>query len=830
MDDMDGVIQEFLVESYENLDNVDNHLVSLETSQRDPEVLAAIFRTIHSIKGTCGFLGFERLERLTHVGENLLSKLREGELTANAEITSALLEMVDEVRSTLQAIEQTGQEASNDHVALRGRLEELCAGSYQPSVDVPTTQAAPESLASEVQPATAQESAEESRGEPGRADALTSGGSQQIEATEEPPSAVIADQDESEPDRSEQRSIQSGSIGELLVTKGYVEQSAVEAALQAQEEGDPRHVGEILVSSGALAPERLVEALRIQKASRASSLNENSIRVNVDLLDRLMNLVGELVLTRNQILQFQAGLPDGAYHATAQRLNLITSELQEGVMQTRMQPIGSVWDKFPRVIRDVAKATGKKVRIEMDGRDTELDKTIVEAIKDPLTHIIRNAVDHGIELPEVRRERGKDEAGRVHLRAFHESGQVNIEIADDGGGIDVDRVRQKAIEKGILSVDQATRMSERELTQLIFAPGFSTAEQVTNISGRGVGMDVVRTNIEKIGGTLEVGGGLGEGTTIRVRIPLTLAIIPALIVRCGSEQFAIPQIGLMELVRVDLEQNPQGIEYVHGTPVHRLRGDLLPLVFIDRLLEIERDRVSGDMFEECVNIVVLKADEQSFGLVVDEVMDTQEIVVKPLGRQLQNVSCFAGATIMGDGRVALILDIQGLARHAGVLSDVSSAGSVPDRLGAELGRACRGRYLVFSAGGSGRLALPLTSVRRLEEFQGENIECAGDLQVVQYRGHLLPLVDLRKRFGRVSSSDATSAPVIVHGTGDESFGFVVQEIIDVVEEDASIEECSKRPGVFGSAVLQGKVTDLLDAEVFRREVRGDAAAQRGSLC
>jgi len=851
MDDMDGVVQEFLVESHENLDSVDNDLLTLETSQRDPEVLAAIFRTIHSIKGTCGFLGFERLERLTHIGENLLSRMRDGELTANSEITSALLEMVDAVRAVLRSIEETGGEGDHDHTDLCSRLERLAAGenleAQAPAAGVADAPVA--GTAAESQPAACEAAAPVEAADPVEATPQV-GAADPVEvadpveaATVEPANPLEAaesrsgehasgdsggpPEDTSEESRAERekrasaKEIQAGSIGDLLIQKGYVEQGAVEAALQAQEEGDPRHVGEILVSRGVLAAERLVEALRIQKASRTSNLNENSIRVNVELLDRLMNLVGELVLTRNQILQFQTGMPDGAFHATTQRLNLITSELQEGVMQTRMQPIGTVWDKFPRVIRDVAKATGKKVRIEVDGRDTELDKTIVEAIKDPLTHIIRNAVDHGIEAPDVRRRNGKDESGCLQLRAFHEGGQVNIEIADDGGGIDVSKVKRKAIEKGVLSEDQAHRMSERELTQLIFSPGFSTADTVTNISGRGVGMDVVRTNIEKIGGTLDVHSVLGEGTTIRVRIPLTLAIIPALIVRSGREQFAIPQIGLMELVRVDLEQNPMGIEYVQGAPVHRLRGDLLPLVFLDQLLGIAGDaRPEDDPLSDGFNIVVLKADDQCFGLVVDEVTDTQEIVVKPLGRQLSDVHCFAGATIMGDGRVALILDIQGLARHAGVLSDVTVSGSRHGGRVSEGRGDFRGRYLVFSVGNGGRMAVPLMSVRRLEEVDWTSIERAGNLEVVQYRGRLLPLIDLRQRFGGGRGDQGATTPVIVHGTGDQSFGFVVQEIIDVVEETAEIEECSKRPGISGSAVLQGRVTDLLDPASFAREVRG----------
>ncbi len=401
--------------------------------------------------------------------------------------------------------------------------------------------------------------------------------------------------------------------------------------------------------------------------TRASAVSDSTIRVDVGLLDKLMNLVGELVLARNQVLQFTTQSADTAFLATSQRLNLITTELQGSVMKTRMQPIGNVWNKLPRVVRDLATACGKEVRIEMEGQETELDKTIIEASKDPLTHIVRTSVDHGIERPETRAERGKPVEGCLKMRAYHEGGQVNIEITDDGGGIDYERVKQKALQRGMITAEQAARMSDHETLHLIFLPGFSTAEKVTNVSGRGVGMDVVKTNIEKIGGTVDLQSRLGEGTTLKIKIPLTLAIIPALIVTSGGDRFAIPQVSLLELVRLEGEQARRQIEFIHGAPVYRLRGQLLPLAYLNRELKIQGKSESDTA---AVNIVVLQADGHPFGLVVDEINDTEEIVVKPLGKQLKGVASFAGATIMGDGRVALILDVLGLAQRANVVTEV----------------------------------------------------------------------------------------------------------------------------------------------------------------
>ena len=511
------------------------------------------------------------------------------------------------------------------------------------------------------------------------------------------------------------------------------------------------------------------EAYRDASDGREGGGSETSIRVDVGLLDKLMNLVGELVLARNQIVQFSGAGGDATFLSATQQLNLITSELQEGVMKTRMQPIGNIWNKYPRVVRDLARSCGKQVELVMEGESTELDKTLVEAIKDPLTHLVRNAVDHGIEPPERRAAAGKPATGRLLLRAFHEGGQVNIEVIDDGGGLDADRIRDKAIERAIISPDQAARMSERELFRLVFLPGFSTAPKVTNVSGRGVGMDVVRTNIEKIGGTIDLQGKRGVGTTIKIKIPLTLAIIPALVVASGDHRYAIPQASLVELVRLEGDEARAGVELLYGSPVYRLRGKLLTLVYLAEALgEVPPDPGASE-----VNIVVLAADDRQFGLVVDAVHDTEEIVVKPLGSHFKGTPVFAGATIMGDGRVALILDILGLAKRARVVS----VGHERARLDHAAPQALvdgehRQTMLVFRTHDDGRMALPLSRVARLEEFPRRVLERVGHELLVQYRGEIMPVLDLGELLQDGHSSLPAGGPTDVMQAFDVDGGTV----------------------------------------------------------
>jgi two-component system, chemotaxis family, sensor kinase CheA len=771
------IVKDFLVESYENLDRLDRELVDLEKNPDDRDALASVFRTIHTIKGTCGFLGFNKLEAVAHVGENLLSRLRDRQLTLTPEITSALLSMVDAVRQMLSQIEAAGQEGERHDSVLIATLTRLQ--------------------------------------HPGAAPAQSEVVTAQIGAVEVPDAAL--------------------NIGDILMQRAGVTPAALLLAAEKQKEGDPRRIGEILVEQGAARPADVVDALRIQQSSRVqTAVSDSTIRVEVGLLDKVMNLVGELVLARNQILQFANRMKDASLLAASQRLNLLTTELQEGIVKTRMQPIGNIWSQFPRTVRDVALGCAKEVVIEMEGKETELDKTIIEAIKDPLTHLVRNSVDHGIELPEDRVKAGKDRTGRLTLRAFHEGGQVNIEISDDGAGLNAERIRRKAVERGLITAEQGTRMTEPEIFNLIFQPGFSTAEKVTNVSGRGVGMDVVKTNVEKIGGTVDVQSTLGLGTTVRVRIPLTLAIIPALIVTCGGDRYAIPQMSLVELVRLTGEQIRTGIEMVHGAPVHRLRGRLLPLVYLSRELKLAEDSSATER-DGAVNIVVLHADERQFGLVVEQIHDTEEIVVKPLCKQLKTVKIFAGSTIMGDGKVALILDVLGLAQHTGVVTENRSRVLNEKNTGEREGpgaAADRQAFLLFAGPGNSRMAIPVDTLARLEEFPMAQVEMSGWQWVTQYRGQILPLIRLDAVLDERSSRPRSlQAPpmldsgliqvLVLHHDG-RLFGLVVERILDIVQDRADVRSAATRPFILYSAVIGDRVTELLDIPAVLRGAGGNA--------
>ncbi|MCY3002666.1 MAG: chemotaxis protein CheW [Planctomycetota bacterium] len=791
MGEMDDVVSEFLVESYENLDRLDTDLLALESNPNAREMLASIFRTIHTIKGTCGFLGFGRLEKLTHVGESLLSLLRDGKLAMNAEITTALLALVDATRRMLSNIEKQGNEGTEEFVELKQTLTRLqgeFANQPKKSLLAPgASVAAPAPSA----PAAASPAPASAAPVPAPAPAVAVA-STPTETTTQPSAPLPVSTDSTH--------------------------------------GAPMATATVDAPQAPAAP--AASAARPAEGAKGTdhSIADNSIRVDVNQLDKLMNLVGELVLARNQVLQFTTGSNDNGFLATTQRLNLITTELQESIMKTRMQPISNVWSKLPRVVRDLAQALGKKIKVEMDGKETELDKTILEAIKDPLTHIVRNSCDHGIETPEVRRQRGKPEEGTLQLRAFHEGGQVVIEISDDGGGVDVERVKRKAVSTGLITQEQASRMSEREACMLIFAPGLSTAAAVTNVSGRGVGMDVVRSNIEKTGGQIDLQNKFGFGLAIRIKIPLTLAIIPALVVVTGNERFAIPQVSLLELVRLEGDAARTGIEYIEDSPVYRLRGALLPLVFLDRQLGLP----GPDPADDAVNIVVLQADERQFGLVVHRICDTEEIVVKPLGKLLKGLSSFAGATIMGDGRVALILDVMGLAQRARVVNQSRERSTKTSSTTSESSAGQKRRLLLFRVGSDLRMAAPLEDAARLEEFAPDQIEVSGSTRVVQYRGDILPLVSLAELFGRPvegAMNDPTApgcpaAQAVVVKVGERTYGLVVDRILDIVEQELTVQRKASRQGLLGTAVIGGKVTDLIDVNsvIGMFDVRYEGAA------
>ncbi len=779
MNDSDDIVREFLVESYENLDRLDRDLLQLEKNPNDREILASVFRTIHTIKGTSGFLAFNQLGAVTHVGESLLGLLRDGQKALDRDITNALLAMVDTVRQILASIEATGSEGERNDDGLISRLTRLQGlPEAAPPAEPPTE---PKAAAA----AAAAGAGEMSGGESSYAAAGTS--------------------------KAGNAKSESFEVGSFMITN--------EPAITACP-APPAVMAEKLA---AVPADEAADAQPALQAAAGPSAADRTIRLDVSLLDRLMNLVGELVLARNQILQFANRTEDSGLLLPSQRLNLITSELQEGVMKTRMQPIGNIWNKFPRTVRDLALGCGKQVRVEMEGQETELDKTLIEAIKDPLTHLVRNAVDHGVERPEVRQAAGKNPEGRLALRAFHEGGQVNIEISDDGAGLDQERIRNKAIQKGLISAEQAGRLTDREIVNLVFLPGFSTAEKLTNVSGRGVGMDVVKTYIEKIGGTVELQSRPGKGVMVRMKIPRTLAIIPALIVTSAGERYAVPQVSLLELVRVEPAAERNGIEMIHGAPVYRLRGRLLPLVYLNRELQVGSEpstAVEGDAGDvQAVNIVVLEADGRQFGLVVDFINDTEEIVVKPLSKHLKSISVYAGATIMGDGKVALILDVLGLARGSRILTEGREHGRAGAAEATAEAAARQQKLVLFSGPGASRMAVPLELLARLENIPGAQVERSGNQWVTQYRGQILPLIRVGHALEErrhLPALDDVQLPttamlqVLVLEHERQSFGLVVHEILDIVESALEPRSPATRACVLHSSVIADRVTELLD--------------------
>jgi two-component system chemotaxis sensor kinase CheA len=753
VEDLGEIVGEFLMESHENLDQIDRDLVDLEQDPGSRDLISRIFRAIHTIKGTSGFLAFGRLEKLAHAGESLLSRLRDGVQPVTPQTITTLLATIDGVRSLLATIEESGNEGEVD---VEGIITSVHAQMNAP--------AAP--AAAPAEPA----------------------------ADEAPVQLAEAARPTPEPVEGQRR-----PLGEMLVESGAAQPADVGSALQQQLEGDERKLGTILLEEGKAQPAAVSEALQAQAPKR--SVADSAIRVDVDLLDGLMNLVGELVLARNQLVRGVMESGDTGLVRSAQRLGMITSELQEGIMKTRMQPIDHIWSKLPRVIRDLSNSLGKQVQLVMQGKETELDRSLLEAVKDPLTHLVRNAVDHGIQEPDVRIAAGKPPEGTLTLRAYHEGGHVAVEVADDGAGMDVNRIAQKAVEKGLLRAEQVATMDKRDIMAMVFQPGFSTAAKVTNVSGRGVGMDVVKTNIERIGGTVSVDSTLGEGTIWRLNIPLTLAIIQALTVDCGDQRYVIPQVAVLELVFIDGQSTK--IEYASGAPVYRLRGKLLPLVRLDRALGLE---VGGD---QGVYIMVLQADGRRFGLVVDRVLNTEEVVVKALNSRFKDIGMYAGATILGDGKVGLILDISSLARRSHLAQD-SERENVGGTSRGSAGPGT-GERLLVTAVGERRVAIPLDTVTRLEEFPRDRIEHAGAREVVQYRGQILPLVRLSHLLGAYGEeAEGDTVSVVVYSEGGRSVALVVDRIVDIAENSMTVRRDVEEDGLVGTAVIQQRVTELLD--------------------
>ena len=756
---MDDLLREFLTETSESLDVADVELVKFEQDPNNAQILNNIFRLVHTIKGTCGFIGLPRLAALAHAAETLMDRFREGR-PVTTEAVGLVLSTIDRIKLLLQHVEESeGAEPEGEDRDLIALLEAMAE-----AVDAPA--AAPPPPPPPAQP---------------------------VQTLERPllPGELPLD----ELDR--------------IFRETKVEPPAAAPAPAPAPATRSAPPAEAAHNAPPGAP----------SGGEGHGVAAQSIRVNVGVLEQLMTMVSELVLTRNQLMEIARRHDEPEYKVSLQRLSNVTGELQEAVMRTRMQPIGNAWQKLPRIVRDLAQELGKQIELEQVGADTELDRQVLDQIKDPLTHMVRNSADHGLEMPEQRRAAGKSERGLIRLSAYHEGGHVIVEISDDGRGLDVARIKQKALENGLATEAELAKMPDAQVFRFIFHAGFSTASKVTSVSGRGVGMDVVRSNLESIGGTVDVRSRPGEGSTFVIKIPLTLAIVPALIVRAAGERFALPQSAVEELVRVQVGSDHE-ITWLNNSPVLALRDRLLPIVSLGALLGLapEGDGREEALWERAL-IVVMKVGHQTFGVVVEAVSHTEEIVVKPMASALRQLPMVSGSTILGDGRVIMILDPAGLAHHAaargGAAEDVSRHGAGRQARAAQK----RSSLLLFRAGSRDLKAVPLGLVTRIEELEVARIERVNGYPVLQYRGALIPVLYANEEVQRVAQG---TQPMLVFADGGRVMGLVVDEIVDIVEAELDMElSPSNMPEVLGAAVLSGQATEILDVAFYAQVAFGE---------
>lgn len=802
---MDDIVKDFVAEALEAIEALDGKMVTLEQDPDDPVLLGDIFRLIHTIKGTSGFLGLMRLQTVAHAAENVLGAFRDGSLAVDGPSVSAILDVVDVVRDIVHGIAAEGSEPAGDDKTLIAQLDAIFSGGR------PT--GAPE-IRSE-RPLI------ERLGGDATLDAACEAAIQTLTADPD----LVAHLKGLDPDRL-QSALRDGLCAAARGT-GSIE--GVREVLLAQMPGltetqAGRWISEqrkALLALDAepdavetlLAPPRVAE----DQAARAARLPtgdpdpaSQTIRVNVDTLENLMAVVSELVLIRNQLIQTLRSEPESAFAGPLHRLNQVTSELQEGVMTTRMQPINGVLAKLPRLVRDLAADLDKRIELVISGQDTELDRQVLEMIKDPLTHMIRNAADHGIERPDQRRAAGKPETGRITLQARHDGGAIVVEMTDDGRGLPAEAIRQKALAAGVITGAQASTMTDAEARQLIFLPGLSTAAEVTSVSGRGVGMDVVRTNIEKIGGSIELSSVEGQGTRFTIRIPLTLSIVSALIIECCGERFAMPQGSIVELVSANGSEGRR-IETINGAAVLRLRDRLLPLVSLGDLLGL--DEPVEARAEAC--IVVARVGSFSFGVIVDRVFDTEEIVVKPVASVLRHLKLYSGATILGDGSVIMILDFKGISVEAGAAHLLGGGDEAEAAAEAAVAAATR-TLLVFRSGEDRLKAAPLTRVARIEDLDCGTVERVDGRSVIQYRGGLMPIVG--SDGGLVAAVPGERRPLLVFTRGKASLGLLAEEIIDIVEGPLEAQLAAGAQGGAGSVIIAGRATELIDIDACWRAV------------
>ena len=827
------IIQEFVVESTEHLEDVENQLLTIEESGADIDVdlVNTVFRGIHSIKGAAGFLALTSINELAHSLENVLNLMRERQLVPTPSIIDVMLRSADQLQGMLADVENSNDVVVTEWVTI---LESIADGTFDPDSDGKVSgemEAADESLESVQQESAQPEAVPTAASTAGMtADESLAAAEALIAQMEAAGTTCVQNLNAASAEASVPKPKATSAAKKTTQPKASKETAASKPDNQKKTPAAPNRKNTTPAKPAAAGVNK-TNAGNASKGGKSDATStkvtpESSIRVSVDSLDRLMNLAGELVLGRNQLLQTVGSGETTSLEAVAAKINQVTCEMQDAIMQTRMQPIGNVFTRFTRVVRDLSAKLGKQCTLDIEGKEVEVDKTIVEAIADPLTHLVRNAVDHGLEMPEQRTANGKPAMGKIRLRAFHQSGKVCIEISDDGGGINVDFVKAKAVEKGLITSDQAAEMLDRDAYRIIFMPGFSTAATLSDVSGRGVGMDVVRTNIEKLGGTVEIDSKLGLGTKIQVMLPLTLAIIPSLIVRCGTDRFAIPQVSIVELVRVRSSERKQRIDRLKNADVLRLRGSLLPLVKLGEALDIPSDQTpASDSIsnadetpnvesddDAAINIIVVETGTLRYGLVVDGLFDSEEIVVKPLGTHLRDCKCLSGATILGDGRVALILDVPGIGQHSelGLSNDVAaqSAAAEANKNSVE---GDTQSLLLFNNNDEEQFAIPMGVVSRIERIQPSQLIRVGDQQVLRYQDSTLPLLCLEDHVQVKPRLSDEGMSAIVFDFGGRELGLVAPVLHDIRTVTAMIDDKTlSEPGVVGSMVIDDVMTRLVD--------------------
>lgn len=704
---MDDLLNDFLLETSEHLEAASSQLLQFELDPSDSSIVASIFRLVHTIKGTCGFLGLSRLETLTHAAEVVVGRLRDGK-SATPDLVTVILAVVDRIKLILNELEAHSVEPPGNDADLIGALD-----------------------------------------------------------------------------------------GQLFL-------------LGRDPDPDPELFEPVFRTPSKLA-DPLARADLNDRRKRT-----DTIRVDVAALERIMVLVSELVLTRNQLLEINRKQEDDAIKVPMQRLSALTTELQDSVMRARMQPLSRLFARLPRLIRELASETGKKLSLVVEGGETELDRQLIEVVRDPLTHILRNAADHGIESPEVRLAAGKPETGTIRISASHEAGYIGVSIADDGRGLDLERIKSQAIARGLVSALDLDGTSPEAISRLIFLPDFSTAAKVTSISGRGVGLDVVRENIETIGGSIAVTSTLGKGTSFNLKIPLTLAIAPALIINAGSHRFALPQQSVVEAIALG-EGDSHKLEFIQDKMVLRSRDQVLPVVDLHELFKLDAGPTET---ADRQLAIVIRFGRHSFGLIVDSVVDVQEIVVKPLGASLAHIFVFSGHTILGDGSVVLILDPVGIARTLGLTQALElGVQHIPDKF---IPPREKTRLLLFKSGAGAMKVVPLSLISRIESSTRGAMVVSDGMLVMQHHGFLMPVL----RIDGMNEDDPDRArPVLVLGIGGESVGLIVDEIVDIVEDLLDIEIASATPGTIGSASIRGHVVEIVDISHFVKIARPDAFAR-----